>query len=136
MAKQGEFKITITAENKCSFCEGTKCCAYTTQEIDTPRTKNDFDHLLWQIAHMGIQVYKDAGRWFLLVNNPCQFLENDGRCGIYETRPQLCRDYSNDYCEFDEPAEKGFKFYFKTYHELLAYCQKRFSKWDERFTDK
>jgi len=107
---------------------------YTTQQMGTPRTKDDFDHLLWQMAHKNIQVYKDEGEWFLLVNNKCQFLGAKGQCGIYDTRPQLCRDYSNDYCEFDEPAEKGFQFYFKTYQELDKYCRKRFKKWDDRFT--
>jgi len=133
MAKQSKIKVEMTTENKCSFCTGTKCCVYTTQGIDTPRTKDDFDHLLWQMAHKDIQVYKDEGEWFLLINNECQFLGNKGQCGIYETRPQLCRDYSNDYCEFDEPADKGFQFYFKTYKELDVYCRKRFKKWDDRF---
>jgi len=134
MTKQIEINVEITTENKCSFCEGTKCCVYTTQEIDTPRTKDDFDHMLWQMAHKNIQVYKDEGEWFLLVNNECQFLGDKGMCKIYETRPQLCRDYSNDFCEYDEPAENSFQFYFKTYEELDKYCRKRFKKWDDRFT--
>ena len=123
----------ITPENKCSFCKGTKCCVYVTQELDAPRSMSDFDHLLWQLAHKDMQAYKDEDGWFLIANNRCQFLQDDGGCGIYDTRPQICRDYSNDFCEYDEPAEIHFEHYFKTYQELDEYCRKRFKKWDKRF---
>ena len=134
-SKMKKPKITITPENKCSFCPGTKCCVYVTQEMETPRSMADFDHLLWQLAHKDMQAYKDEDGWFLIANNQCQFLKADGGCGIYETRPQICRDYSNDFCEYDEPAELHFEFYFKTYQELDEYCRKRFKKWDQRFEE-
>ena len=53
-------------------------------------------------------------------------------CGIYDDRPEICREYSNDYCEFDQPAEEGFELYFDSYPALLAYCRKRFKRWGER----
>lgn len=126
--------IPMTSETKCSFCSRTICCTYTTQEIETPRSVDDFDHLLWQMAHTNMQAYKDEDGWFLLINNRCQFLLADGGCGIYETRPQVCRDYSNDFCEYDAPAEEGFEYFFENYAALDEYCQKRFKKWSSRFT--
>ncbi|HEB98504.1 MAG TPA: YkgJ family cysteine cluster protein [Thiotrichales bacterium] len=120
-----------TSVDKCSRCQGSKCCQYITQRIPGPRSKEDFDHLLWQLAHENVQAYKDSDGWFLLINNRCRFLRPDGRCGIYEHRPRLCRDYSNDYCEYDSPAEEGFELHFRNYEELLAYCRKRFKRWDE-----
>lgn len=96
---------------------------------------DDFDHLLWQLAHKDMQVYKDEDGWFLLANNPCRFLLPKGGCGIYETRPQVCRDYSNDFCEYDEPPEDNFEHYFRDYEALLAYCRKRFKSWDKRLSD-
>ena len=122
----------ITPENKCSFCTNSQCCTYFTQQIDTPRKKSDFEHLLWQISHRNTQIYKDEDGWFLLVNNPCTHLQPDGRCGIYEHRPQVCRDYSNDYCEFDSSAEEGFELFFDGYESLLKYCRKRFKRWGEK----
>jgi len=121
--------IKITAENKCGLCTNSKCCTYITQQIDTPRSKAEFDFLLWQIAHRGVKIYQDSDGWFLLFETVCTHLEPDGYCGIYETRPQICHDYSNDYCEFDAPAEDGFKLYFNDYESLLAYCKKRFKRW-------
>ena len=126
-------RVDITPENKCSFCKGALCCTYTTEELDTPRSMEDFDQLLWQTAHQNIQIYKDEGDWYLLVNNKCNFLQPDGRCGIYETRPKVCRDHSNDYCEFDAPAEDGFDLFFDDYESLLTYCRKRYKNWDSRF---
>ena len=129
MAKK---RIKITSENKCSFCTQSKCCTYITQQLDTPRAMTDFDHLLWQISHQGVNVYKDEDGWYLLVNTPCLHLLADGGCGIYDKRPQICRAHSNDYCEYDAPAEEGFKLFFNGYEALEAYCKKRFKGWKKR----
>ena len=123
-------KIEITPENKCSFCTGSICCTYVTQHIDTPRSKVDFQHLLWQVSHDHVKAYKDEDGWTLLIEAKCQHLQIDGACGIYATRPQICRDHSNEYCEFDVPSEDGFDLYFQNYEELLAYCKKRFKRWE------
>ncbi len=116
-------------QSKCQRCTNSKCCTYFTQAIDAPRSKQDFDHLLWQISHRGVQVYKDKSGWYLLINTSCAHLQPDGSCGVYETRPQICRDYTNDFYEFDAPAEEGFDLFFPDYAALLAYCKKRFKRW-------
>jgi Fe-S-cluster containining protein len=125
--------ITLTPENKCSFCQGSKCCTYITQPMDTPRSMADFDYLAWQVSHANIQAYKDEDGWFLLINHPCLHLQTDGGCGIYDKRPMICREHSNDYCEYDSPAEEGFDIFLDSYETLDAYCRKRFKKWDKRF---
>ena len=125
--------IKITTENKCSFCAGSKCCTYTGQEIDAPRTMADFDQLLWQLAHERMQAYKDEDGWHLSILNPCMHLQPSGACGIYEQRPMICREYTNDYCEYDQSAEDDFELFFSGYHDLDAYCRKRFKNWDRRF---
>lgn len=126
-------KLVITPETKCGFCPGTKCCQYITQRIEGPRSMHDFDHLLWQLSHANVQAFKDDEGWFLLMNSTCRHLQQDGRCGIYATRPQVCRDHDNDYCEFDEPAEKTFELFFEDHVALDKYCRKRFKNWDRRF---
>ena len=124
-------KIKITPENKCSFCHESKCCTYVTQQIDTPRSKDDFQTLLWQVSHEGVSAYKDEDGWFLLFDSRCSHLQPDGRCGIYDQRPWVCREHDNDYCEYDAPAEEGFELHFPDYDSLLAYCRKRFKRWDD-----
>ncbi len=48
-------------------------------------------------------------------------------------RPEVCRDYSNDFCELDESIPKGSELFFSTYEQLDAYCRARFKQWDKRF---
>jgi len=125
--------IKITTENKCSFCEGAKCCTYYTEQLETPRAMHDFDHLLWMISHADTRIYKDEDGWYLLVLRKCLHLQDDGRCGIYDERPSVCREHSNDFCEFDQPADEGFDLYFEDYRSLEKYCRKRFKSWGKRF---
>lgn len=127
--------IKVTSENKCSFCTGSICCTYVTQHLDTPRSKEDFRQLLWQVSHNNIKIYKDDDGWTLLVEGSCQHLQINGGCGIYDVRPEICRDHSNDYCEFDAPSEDGFDLYFENYDDLLKYCKKRFKSWDKPFAE-
>ena len=115
--------------NKCDLCTNSKCCTYVTQQIDTPRSKYDFEILLWQVSHNGVGAYKDGDGWFVMFEGRCDHLLADGRCGIYEHRPTICRSHSNDYCEYDAPAEDGFDLYFPDYESLLRYCKKRFKRW-------
>ena len=122
----------ITSENKCDFCSA-KCCQYITQEIDTPRSIHAFDVLLWQIAHEGIHVFKDDNGWYLLSMARCRHLLPNNYCGIYETRPMICREHANDSCELDVPIDEGCDLYFQKYEELDEYCRKRFKTWDKRF---
>lgn len=123
-----EFGADLQA-SKCGRCTRSICCTYFTQELDTPRSKYDFEHLLWQVSHQNVRIYKEDGSWYLLVDTPCTHLMSDGGCAIYDNRPEVCREYSNDYCEFDAPAEDGFDLYFPDYKSLLKYCKKRFKSW-------
>jgi len=122
-------KIKITPENKCSFCTGSICCTYITQSIDTPKSKSDFEHLLWQVSHENVEIYKDEDGWTLLFQTRCTHLQLNGDCGIYDRRPDICKEHSNDYCEFDAPSEDGFELYFPDYKSLRKYCKKRFKTW-------
>ncbi len=125
-----DFPVETDSGNKCDLCTNSKCCTYVTQQIDTPRSKYDFEILLWQVSHPQVGAYKDEDGWFLIFDGvPCSHLQADGRCGIYEDRPTICRSHDNDYCEYDAPAEDGFELYFPDYDTLLAYCKERFKRW-------
>lgn len=118
------------ADTKCGRCTNSTCCTYITEALGAaPRSKADFDHLLWQVSHEGVSIYKDSDGWFLLIEARCSHLLADGGCGIYESRPQICRDYDNHWCEYDQPAEAGFQLHFRSYDELLTYCRNRFKTW-------
>ena len=115
--------------SKCDLCTNSKCCTYVTQQIDPPRTTYDFEILLWQVSHDGVGAYQDDDGWFVMFEARCQHLLTDGRCNIYEQRPTICRSHSNDYCEYDAPAEDGFDLYYPDYDALLQFCRKKFKRW-------
>jgi FKBP-type peptidyl-prolyl cis-trans isomerase (trigger factor)/Fe-S-cluster containining protein len=120
--------IQFRRENKCSYCARSKCCHYISQKIVTPRSKSDFSHLLWQVSHKNVEIFRDDDGWFLLINSGCAHLQDDGRCGIYAERPEICRSYSVDNCEFAGPADRDL--HFTDHATLLRFCRERFKKWD------
>ena len=126
-------EIKVTTENKCDLCVQSTCCTYITHQVDTPRTMEDFDYFLWQVSHDDVALFKDEDGWFLSVNTRCTHLKPNGMCGIYEVRPQICREHSNESCEFDGSAEEDFDKYFNSFESLDKYCRKRFKKWGKRF---
>ncbi|MGB3623970.1 YkgJ family cysteine cluster protein [Ketobacter sp. MCCC 1A13808] len=136
MAKKIAVSDTTLSDNKCDICYESKCCRYVTQNIDKPTSMRDFDLLLWQISHKNVHIFKDSEGWYLLFLSECLHLLDDGRCGIYEKRPLICRDHSNDYCEFDVSIEEGSDLYFGSYEALDKYCRKRYKGWDKRFKKK
>ncbi|GAB6187692.1 YkgJ family cysteine cluster protein [Thermopirellula anaerolimosa] len=87
--------------NLCLHCPA-KCCHYIALHIDTPTTWDDFDTVRWFLLHEHTAVFVDGDTWYLMIYTTCRELRADGLCGIYPTRPKICRDYSTDQCEFEE----------------------------------
>ena len=102
----------IDIDKKCSKCKKSICCNSINQKIPAPKTKEDFDHLIWQVSHENISVFKDSDGWFLYIATRCSHLLDGGVCNIYDNRPWVCREYTNDFCEYDESIEEASEFWF------------------------
>jgi Fe-S-cluster containining protein len=86
----------------CDYCTA-KCCKYFALPLpDHPKQWSDFEEIRWFLAHEDVNAFVDEGAWYLLVNRPCRHLQPNNRCGIYENRPNICREYSTDNCEYDD----------------------------------
>ena len=86
----------------CHLCTA-RCCRYFALQIDTPSSKQDYDHIRWYLMHEGVVAWVDDGDWYIEIRTVCRHLQPDNSCGIYETRPQICRDYGlpgDNPCEF------------------------------------
>ena len=59
--------------------------------------------------------------WYLLVHTKCKHLRDDNLCGIYETRPQICRDYSTEACEYED--DWTYERYFETPEQIYEYAE-------------
>lgn len=108
----------------CHLCNAA-CCRYFALQIDKPKAKQDFDHIRWYLCHEGVAVWVDDGDWYLEVRTVCRHLQPDNLCGIYETRPQICRDYGL-------PGEDPCEFFTKDMeYDLFFGDDKSFDKWYE-----
>jgi Fe-S-cluster containining protein len=85
----------------CAYCTAM-CCRYFAVPIDTPTDWQDYDNIRWFMLHGRVTVYVDEGTWYLCVYADCKHLMADHRCGIYHDRPEICREYSTNACEYDD----------------------------------
>ena len=104
----------------CQYCTA-RCCRYFALPIDTPKTWGDFDHMRWYVMHGRTAVFVDDKVWYLLVYGDCRHLQPDNMCGIYHTRPQICRDYSTDNCEYDNDG--CYDKYFESPEQVWEYAE-------------
>ena len=70
---------------------------------------------------IGRAVFLEDGDWYLLVHNRCKHLDDDNRCLQYETRPQICRDYSNKKCEYED--DWVYDHYFEAPEQVEEYAE-------------
>ena len=110
--------------NLCEHCTA-KCCRYFALSIETPQTFADFEFIRWYLLHEAATVFVEDGVWYLLVHTVCKHLQDDQRCGIYDTRPQICRDYSTKNCEYED--EWTYEQYFETPEQITEYCEVLFA---------
>lgn len=104
----------------CDHCTA-KCCKYFALPMERPTNRKDFDFVRWFLLHERAAAFVEDGTWYLLVNTRCKHLQGDNRCGIYQTRPQICREYTTDDCEFDE--DWVYEQYFESAEQIAEYME-------------
>lgn len=104
----------------CQHCSAL-CCKYFSLPIDPPKTWEDFDNIRWYLSHGRCGIFVDDGTWYLVVFGDCQYLTTDNRCGIYYTRPLICREYTTDQCEYDN--DFVFDKYFDQPEQVYEYAE-------------
>ncbi len=104
----------------CNHCTA-KCCKYFALPIETPTTRQDFDYIRWYLLHGEATVFIEEGDWYLLIPTRCKHLRADNRCGIYATRPQICRDYTIEECEYED--DYVYEHYFETSEQVEEYVE-------------
>jgi Fe-S-cluster containining protein len=107
-------------KNLCEYCTA-KCCHYFALPIETPEEFTDFEYIRWFLLHERATVFKEEDDWYLLVHTTCRHLRDDYRCGIYETRPQICREYSTKDCEYED--DWTYEFYLERPEQVAEYME-------------
>ena len=104
----------------CEYCTA-KCCRYFALPFDAPEDFKDFEFIRWFLLHERASVFKEGKDWYLLVHTTCRHLQDDHRCGIYETRPQICRDYTTKECEYED--DWTYEFYLERPEQVSEYIE-------------
>jgi Fe-S-cluster containining protein len=121
---QFENEASMTESEICVKCTG--CCRYVTVDLVKPRNKEKIQLYTWYLLHKNVQIYIDnEGDWNLLFITPCTELQSNGMCGIYETRPKICKEYSPKSCS---RTGKDHTHLFMTPTAMLEYLEEEKKK--------
>ena len=94
---------------ECTEC--ARCCRYVGVGINAPTTPRLASDVLWYLYHEQVSVYRDeAGEWSVLFETRCRNLRADLLCGVYETRPHICRSFDNRGCDVNAPSPRALTF--------------------------
>lgn len=119
----------------CDACDAL-CCRYTATQIDTPTAKRDYDFIRWYLLHRDVSVFIDHEEdWYLEFSTPCEMLQANQQCGIYEERPRICRQHgigASD-CEF-HGATEPYRIRFTSAQQFEMWLDKQGIDW--RFRDR
>ncbi len=83
----------------CEHCAAA-CCRYLALPLDKPTNRRDYDDIRWYLLHENISVFVEDGDWFVQFPTRCKHIGPDNRCTLYETRPEICREYDFGQCDY------------------------------------
>jgi uncharacterized protein len=114
------------AKSLCDSCAAL-CCRYFALEIEKPKVARDYDNIRWYLMHENVVVFVENKHWFVGILNKCKHLQPDNRCGVYETRPRICREYTTDNCDF-HASEYNYELLFTSAEQLREYADKQLGR--------
>lgn len=122
-----------TSFAKTCLCEqcAALCCRYFALPIDNPKSARQYDDIRWYLCHENVVVFIEEKQWYLGIMSRCKHLQPDNRCGIYEKRPSVCREYTTDNCDY-HGGEYNFEKLFTSAEQLEAYAKEKLKHQRER----
>jgi Fe-S-cluster containining protein len=114
----------------CDQCSAL-CCRYFVLEIDAPETRRAYDDIRWYLVHENVFVFIEKRKWYLGIYSRCKHLQPDNRCGIYETRPTICRSYSTDNCDY-HGGDYDWDVLFSSAEQLEQYGKEKLAEAREK----
>jgi len=110
----------------CEHCTAA-CCRYLALPLDRPRTARDYDDIRWYLMHEGISVFVEEGDWYIQFQTRCRNLLPDNRCGVYDTRPEICMEYEPGECDYID-GQYGYEAFFTRPEHVEEYYHSRTGK--------
>lgn len=106
----------------CDKCDA-RCCKHIALEIDKPESIEDFEDIRWYVSHKNVNVFVEDGDWYLEFLTPCEQLDENDKCKIYNKRPRICMDYSEEDCVFEGYEDELI---FHNIEEIDRYIKENF----------
>ena len=107
----------------CFECQ-QECCKSVVVEIDKPETRQDWEDVKWKVAHRNVRVLLDnEGDWCVEFLTECDEMGEDGKCRIYNKRPDMCRGHSPDNCIVNGEGEH-YEVLFNCISDVEEYLRK------------
>ncbi len=110
----------------CEHCTAA-CCRYVAIPLDKPKRARDYDDIRWYLMHEGVTVFVEEGDWYAQFQTRCKNLRGDNLCGIYETRPEICRSYEPGECDYIG-GDYGYDHLFTHPEQVEEYYYERTGK--------
>ncbi len=110
----------------CEHCQAA-CCRYLALPIDKPKTERDYDDIRWYVMHQGISIFVEEGSWYIQIRTTCKNLGGDNRCTIYETRPEICKEYDPGDCDYSG-GDYGYDHFFSHASQIEEFYENKTGK--------
>ena len=110
----------------CEHCTAA-CCRYLALPIDKPRRARDYDDIRWYLMHQGVSVFVEDGDWYIQFQTRCKNLREDNLCGVYDTRPEICREYEPGSCDY-VGGDYDYDHLFTHPEQIEAFYERRTGK--------
>jgi len=120
----------LTDDVNLKLCEDCgDCCTYVAAEIDAPESTKDHEQIMKYLFHEQVRVFvetdddDDEETWFIEFKARCQALTDDLLCSTYQTRPNVCREYSPKTCPQNNPEDEAEEYQFNCPEDYLAWLR-------------
>jgi Fe-S-cluster containining protein len=122
-------KLPAASLKSTSLCDrcAALCCRYIALPIDNPTDARDYDNIRWYLLHENIVVFIEEGQWYIGILTRCKQLRPDNRCGIYETRPRICRSYTTDNCDY-HGGDYNYDVLFTSAEQVREFAEKELGR--------
>lgn len=110
----------------CEHCAAA-CCRYLALPIDKPTTRRDYDDMRWYLMHEGVTIFVEEGDWYIQYATRCKSLGADNLCQVYDSRPELCREYEAKDCDYSG-GSSGYDHYFTHASQVETFYENKTGK--------
>jgi Fe-S-cluster containining protein len=118
--------VEENVENLCDKCAAL-CCRYIALPIDNPEDVRDYDNIRWYLMHENIVVFVEEEQWYIGIFAKCKHLQPDNRCGVYLTRPRICRGYNTTNCDY-HGGDYNYSDLFTSADQLREYAERKLGR--------